>query len=107
MKDVTMENTINAHGRQTESNPFLVLEGAKHLMNMIVQEMGNVKYSRGQPIFFALGLLLYPLAYNNTLHFLDLRKYSLSVHPPDGKVKISVLNEQASFPFRHSSRDAT
>jgi len=82
MEDVTMENAVNAHVRQAETNPFLVLEGAKHLMNMIVQEMGNVKYSRGQPIFFALGLLLYPLAYNDTLHFLSLRKNSLSVYLP-------------------------
>ena len=87
MEDVTMENAVNAHERQAESNLFLVVEGAKHLMNVIVQEMGNVKYSRGQPIFFALGLLLYPLAYNNTLHFLDIRKYSLSVYPPGRKSK--------------------
>ena len=61
MEDVTMENAVNAHERQAESNLFLVVEGAKHLMNMIVQEIGNVKCSRGQSIFFALGLLLYPL----------------------------------------------
>ena len=61
MEDVTMENAINAHGRQTESNPLLAVEGAQHLMNMIVQEIGNVNYSRGQSIFFALGLLLYTL----------------------------------------------
>ena len=47
MEDVTMENAVNALVRQAESNPFLVLEGAKHLMNMIVQEIGNVNYSRG------------------------------------------------------------